>query len=399
MDSYSCPQAFTISNQQDINASATGLAQCTGEDVSINIVSPTTDLIFPSELLVNNISVTGLEDSRNTLHLDLNAIDGVENLYMEEFLNGSLILPIQVSPFDGIVQSITVTNSRRSQWTYDNVQVYGNGTSEWRQVNGSRITTFQDITYLNVLQLQDTAITSPTLKSIANLESDNTVLRVPQLAYIGNATFTNFIFPTLSSQSLQFVGDLTVQHRVPLDDDDPVRDIADSLWDIQSVDGNFAIQDWSNGTLDLSTLATVEKQLSVRDSINTNFVFSDLSSVGNLVMENNGESLLPGDFRNLEFADSIQLKGKIDTSSFGNIFPSLKLVKQSITVEASNNDFNCSHLIFQQSQGLIGQVNCNGLNGDDSDMDPSSSATRSGIFRGIWVGIGISFAIAVLSNA
>ncbi|KAI0509366.1 hypothetical protein F5B22DRAFT_326932 [Xylaria bambusicola] len=396
MDTYSCPQAFTISSQQDIDASTTGLAQCTGNDVSINIISPTTDLIFPPGLLVNNISVTGLEDH---LNLDLNATDLVENLYIEEFYNGSLILPVPVEPFGGAVRAVTLANSRRSQWTYDTVQVYGNGTSEWRQVNGSRLTTFQDITYLSVLQLQDTAITSPTLKSITDLESDGAVLRVPQLAYIYNATFTNFFFPTLSSLSLQVGGDLMVQHRVPLDDDDPAKDLVNSLWDVQSVDGNFAVQDWSNGTLDLSTLTTVGKQLSVRDSINTKFVFSDLSSVGNLVMENNGESLLPGDFRNLEFADSIQLKGKIDTSSFGNIFPSLKLVKQSITIEASNNDFNCSHLVFQQSQGLIGQVDCNGLDGDDSNMDPPSSATMSGISRGVWVGIGISIATAVLLNA
>ncbi|KAI8945706.1 hypothetical protein F4801DRAFT_567366 [Xylaria longipes] len=293
MDSYSCSQGFNISSQQDIDASTTGLAQCIGFDVFINVVSPTTDLVFSPGLSVNNISVTNGEDS---LSLNLNATDIVEDLYIEDFFAGSLVLPIQVDPRNGTVRSVTVTNSRRNQRTDDNVQVYGNGTSEWKQVNGSRTTTLQDITYLSVLQLQDAALISPTLKSIMDLEIDGGVLRVSQLAFISNATFTNSIFPVLSSQSLQVGGDLTVQHRVHLDDDDPAREIADSLWDVQSVDGNFAIQDWSNGTLELSTLTTVGKQLSGRDSVNTIFVFSDLNSVGNLVMENNGESLLPGDF-------------------------------------------------------------------------------------------------------
>ncbi|KAJ8127281.1 hypothetical protein O1611_g6354 [Lasiodiplodia mahajangana] len=310
VEPFSCSQGFTISSQQDIDASATGLAQCANLDAFINVVSPTTDLVFPPGLSVNNISVANTERS---LNLNLNATDVVEDLFIAEFYDGSLVLPTHVHTFNESVRSITVTNSRRSQRSDDNVQVSGNGTGEWRQVNGSTTTTFQDLTYLNVLQLQDTAVVSQTLKSITTLESDNAVLYLSQLTFLYNATFTNFIFPTVSSESLRVAGDLTVQHRVHLDDDDPARDVADSLWDVQSVDGNFAIQDWSNGTLDVSTLTTVGKELSIRDSTNTTFVFTDLNSVGNLVMENNGESLLPGDFRNLEFADSIQLKGRLDT--------------------------------------------------------------------------------------
>lgn len=312
-DSYPCSQGFNVSSQQDIDASSTGIAQCSRvADVFINVVSPTTDLVFPFGLFVNNISVTNPEHS---LNLDLNATNVVKNLYIEEFLNGSLVLPTQISAFHQTVRSVTVTSSFRSQLTTDNVQVYGNGTSEWKQVNGPRLTTFQDIMYLDVLQLQDAAISSPRLKTVSNLESYGGALLAGQLAYVDNATFTNFFFPILSSQSLRVGGDLTVQHRARLDDDDDdsARELADSLWDVQSVGGSFAIQDWSNGTLELSTLKTVGKELSVRDSINTTFVFSDLNSVGDLVMENNGESLLPGDFRNLEFADSIQLKGNMDT--------------------------------------------------------------------------------------
>ncbi|KAI0450823.1 hypothetical protein F5B21DRAFT_528592 [Xylaria acuta] len=397
MDSFSCPQSFNISSQQDIDASTTGLAQCGNSDVFINIISPTTDLVFPPGLFVNSVSVTNLQDS---LNLNLNATDIVGDLFIENFNNGSLVLPIQVEPRNGTIRSVALTTSDLSQRADDQVHVYGNGTSAWNQVNGT-ITTLHDITYLSVMQLQGTHLISSTLKSVTNLEVDGGLLDTDQLSFINNnATFTNFVFPFWSSQSLQVGGDLTVQHKVNFDSDvDPEGSSLDFDWDVQFVYGNFAVQDWSNATLRLPTLTEVRKQLSIHDSNNSTFIIPALTSVGTLIMENNGESILPGDFRNLQFADSIQLRGKIDTTSFGNLFPSLKHVKQSITIEASNSDFNCSYLASQQSQGLIGQLICNGLDGDDSDTSPPSAATKSGVSRSVWIGISIAVAIAVLSNS
>ncbi|TGJ83877.1 hypothetical protein E0Z10_g4878 [Xylaria hypoxylon] len=396
MDPYSCPYGFNISSQLDIDASTTDFQQCRSNDAFINIISPTTDLVFPPGLRVNNISATGLHRS---LNLNLNATDIVDNLYIQEFYDGSLVLPIQVDLHNGTIRSIALTNSEPSYATYDRVNVYGNGTSEWKQVNGRRVI-FYDITYLSVLQLQDTGLSSSTLKSIGDLEIDGGVLEASELTFIrNNATLTNFVVPVLSSQPLDVGGDLTVRHKVNVEDDEPsAGELADFSWLVHSVDGNFDVEDWSNSTLRLPELTAVGKQLSVHDSINSTFVFSALTSVGNLTMQNNGGSLLPGDFRNLEWADSIQLRGNMDTSSFGNIFPSLKLVKQSITIEASNTDFNCSRLAFQQSQGLIGQLSCNGLDVDDARADPPSVATRSGVSQGVLVSIGIAIAIAVLVN-
>ncbi|KAI8632788.1 hypothetical protein F5Y19DRAFT_330260 [Xylariaceae sp. FL1651] len=395
MNPYSCPQGFKISTQQDIDASATGLEQCTGNDVFINIISPTTQLVFPPGLLVNNISITNPQtNSLDSLHLNLNATDIVNDLYVEDFYDGSIVLPIQVDPRNGTVRSIALTTRQQIQLSTIQIDVYGNGTSNWKQVN-TRKSTLRDITRLSILQLQNSTLFSSTLKFVEDLEIDNGGLAVSELSYIGNnATFTSFNVPSIASQPLQVGSNLTAQHKINDDDED----LTGYVWGIQSVGGNFAIQDWSNATLPLSTLTTVGKQLLIYDSSNSTFIFSALTSVGNLTMQNNGESLLPGDFRNLEFADSIQLKGRMDTSSLGNIFPSLKFVKQSITIEASNDDFNCSHLAFQQSQGLIGQLICNGLDTDNPNKSPPSSATRSGISWGVWVSIGVTIAITVLSN-
>ncbi|KAI3318795.1 hypothetical protein HD806DRAFT_511000 [Xylariaceae sp. AK1471] len=400
--SCSDTQMFNFSSQQDIDASVSDLVMCRDRDVFINVVSPTTDLVFPPGLVASNISVTGI---KTALNVTLDETNSVGELYMQDFSFGSLFLPSsRLSVREARVLSVNLTSSATYRYYYHGIQVYGNATPQWTQVGGSTKVTLWNITSLTSLTLQGhTVFSSPTLTRVQDLEMDGGGLEAWRLSYIhNNTTMTNFIYPILASDSLAFGGDLTVQHRNNTYDDDPIYDADHNPtnweWVMESVGGNFAIQDWSNATMNIPSLTTVGKQLSVRDSINSSFVFSGLTSVGSLVMENNGESILPGDFRDLEFADSIELKGKIDNTLIGNIFPSLKLVKQSITIEASNSGFNCSHLAFQQSQGLIGQVNCKAIHDNNSSTDPYSSAKGTGVSRGIWFGVCVNVAIALLST-
>ncbi|KAI1814290.1 hypothetical protein GGS20DRAFT_421760 [Poronia punctata] len=359
--------SVNLTSQQDIDAFVDNMQQCGTLFDSFYIVSPTSDLVFPDEFSADTISVTGLQ---GPLTLDLNATQSVDDLYMEDFRAGTLILPTVPSaaattrsaPPRVLEVTLASTSEETVVETRGRVDVYGNGTRYWNQSNPAIEVTMHDMLTLTSLQVQNSNIISPELRLIQDLALDFSVL------------FTDF--------------------------DHYIHDeLEHGWWPVELVGGSFAIQDWSSGTVRLPLATSVGKQLSIRDCINSAFVLPALISVGSLIMENNGESILPGDFRNLQFADSIELRGKIDTSGSGNIFPSLKLVKQSITIEASNSDFNCSHLAFQQSQGLIGQLNCKVPGGGNgSNTDPESSARRNGVSRGIWLGASVGIAIALLSN-
>ena len=99
-----------------------------------------------------------------------------------------------------------------------------------------------------------------------------------------------------------------------------------------------------------------------------------------------------------------------------NIFPSLKRVTGTVTIEPWNEDFNCSKLVRMQQEGIINELRCNGTdNGTVSDNPdrpanntvsdindsnvsidraPAAGETRT-LSSGAWAGIGVALGLVV----
>ncbi|KAI1170848.1 hypothetical protein F4777DRAFT_92049 [Nemania sp. FL0916] len=86
-----------------------------------------------------------------------------------------------------------------------------------------------------------------------------------------------------------------------------------------------------------------------------------------LSVTDNADTTIPW-FPALERANDIHLRGNIDKSVGPNIFPSLKAVPGTVTIEAWNSDFNCSKLVSQVQDSIIQHLVCNGTdNGGHGD--------------------------------
>ncbi|KAI2615499.1 hypothetical protein GGR54DRAFT_612762 [Hypoxylon sp. NC1633] len=156
--------------------------------------------------------------------------------------------------------------------------------------------------------------------------------------------------------------------------------------------------------LEFTQLTKVGGNLSVSNNMNCSLAFNQLLSVGAISMENNVDSTLPW-FPYLQRADSIYLRGYIDTSPGPNIFPALTIVPGTVSIEAWNNDFNCSRLVEQWRDGTIHHLVCNGTDNatDTTTTIPSAIPTSSPdtssstLSPGAWAGIGISVGLVVIA--
>ncbi|KAI1120020.1 hypothetical protein F5Y10DRAFT_283622 [Nemania abortiva] len=178
---------------------------------------------------------------------------------------------------------------------------------------------------------------------------------------------------------------------------------------IETIHSDLNVTSFSNLQVTFDGLTQVGATLSLFNNTNCTFTFDQVSSVVDLIMVDNVDTVLPL-FPKLQNVDNIHIRGNIDTSTGPNIFPALKLARGDITIEAWNEDFNCSKLVSQWNDGLIHQLSCNGTsNGTSNAPAPSpshtpSNTTRSstlppGALAGIGVGsglFGIGLVVAVL---
>ncbi|KAI0536197.1 hypothetical protein GGR58DRAFT_503500 [Xylaria digitata] len=397
LDSYPCAQGFNISNQQDIDASTSDILLCQNglaesDATFINSHSPTTDLGFPQGVWAVNITISNIELWRT---INASGVEEVGTLFLTQFYNGTLVLPA-VPYYTDTVETVVWKNGRREVTFYYTVDVLGNQTSTWKQTNASSI--LNHFKVMDTLYMENSEVVLPACENITSLEvigdiGGQTQLAVPVLNWVlANATFIGQTTPPKLSGLREFSTETSSGQWV-----DNVYE-----WNVVSIGNDFSISAISNVTITMPSLASVTNQLSINNSINSTFAFNQLTSVGSVLTEDNADSPLPGDFRNLEFASSIYLKGHIDTSSSGNLFPFLKLVQNSVTIEAWNPEFNCSKLVSQQRQGIIGHLYCNGTDNGNATtalVTPTPSGTPSavsGLSRGAWAGIGVSVAVVVL---
>ncbi|RYP71647.1 hypothetical protein DL770_008104 [Monosporascus sp. CRB-9-2] len=167
--------------------------------------------------------------------------------------------------------------------------------------------------------------------------------------------------------------------------------IADTLSSIVSVGTNLTIVGNGNYSFVFRELTSVGGDIVIVDNTDCVFNFREVTRLTNLLMRNNPNSTLPGDFLHLEEAESIYLNGIIDTIAGSNIFPSLKRVRGSVVVEAWNKEFNCSKLVALHQGGIINDLRCNGTgNGTLATTETTNEmASPAAISQGAWTGIGV----------
>ncbi|KAI1812629.1 hypothetical protein GGS20DRAFT_599900 [Poronia punctata] len=174
---------------------------------------------------------------------------------------------------------------------------------------------------------------------------------------------------------------------------------------IEKVDGSVLVRSNANVQIDFDSLSQVNVNLSITDNRNCTFKLNHLTDVGNLEVKDNSNTTLPS-FPSLQRAESIHLRGHIKDI---NLFPELTHVANKVTVEASNDDFNCSDLLAR-SKGLTnedlicsgGRDNVSGTTNGTPSSSPSSpptSSTHSNLSPGAKAGIGVASAVVALCAA
>ncbi|KAJ3560243.1 hypothetical protein NPX13_g9367 [Xylaria arbuscula] len=174
---------------------------------------------------------------------------------------------------------------------------------------------------------------------------------------------------------------------------------------IETIHSDLNVTSFLNLRVTFDGLTQVGATLSLFNNTNCTFTFDQVSSAADLIMVDNVDTMLPL-FPKLQNVNNIHMRGNINTSTGTNIFPSLILARGNVTIEAWNEDFNCSKLVSQWNDGLIHHLSCNGTsNGTSNAPSPSPSQTPSnitgsstlspGALAGIGVGSGL-FGIGVI---
>ncbi|KAF3069764.1 hypothetical protein GL218_07910 [Daldinia childiae] len=158
---------------------------------------------------------------------------------------------------------------------------------------------------------------------------------------------------------------------------------------IYSIGNNLQARNNSGRELDFRQLTTVTGDISIYKNTDCTFNFNQLSDVATLSLVDNVNTTIPW-FPWLQRASNIYIRGYIDTSPGPNIFPVLTAVSGNVTIEAWNDDFNCSKLVDQYQNNIIHYLACNGTNnGTGSNTDNASPELSQGTWAGIGVGIGV----------
>ncbi|KAI0843924.1 hypothetical protein F5Y00DRAFT_274734 [Daldinia vernicosa] len=173
------------------------------------------------------------------------------------------------------------------------------------------------------------------------------------------------------------------------------------IYDIKKIDSVGSDLRASNNTvteLNFRQLTTVSGDISIYNNTNCTLNLNQLSDVASLSLVDNVNTTLPW-FPRLQRASNIHIRGYIDTSPGPNIFPALTAVSGNVTIEAWNDDFNCSKLVDQYQSGLIHNLACNGTNNiTETNTGSSPGNTSPELSQGAWAGIGVGIGVFVIGT-
>ncbi|KAI1826129.1 hypothetical protein F4861DRAFT_537242 [Xylaria intraflava] len=257
----------------------------------------------------------------------------------------------------------------------------------------------QNVTTAAVLE-SDTCLDFPALESVSDLHltggNSASCFRLGKLTSVANFTLTS-IGPSevsFGQMPLSLIDTLILESSVV---DPSAPDPTLEFGPLATVGGSAFVTSNANGHIDLGNLNNVKGNLSISNNRNCTFNFDHLGDVDSLLLMDNPNTTLPS-FPSLLRANNIHLRGYIETD---DIFPALLGVSNTVTIEAWNDDFNCSKLASQQQAGTINQLSCNGTDSTytAATSSPSSSPSDNGLSPGAKAGIGVGVTIGVLGAA
>ncbi|KAI0509499.1 hypothetical protein F5B22DRAFT_616543 [Xylaria bambusicola] len=414
----SCPQNVTITNQDDIENGP--LASCgdqllfiqiekafgvldftnliSAEDINVHDSPQLEILSFPKLTILSSLVI---DQATSLTELSMPMLSSTPPAFVSEDGNivfGPLDLNITGAPVltDLIMMNATDFGSLK-------LVNFGDGVDEFNQMSLADAQSAFSFEIASCLSLRD-------LRSVVDLHViGGAGCSYPfSLSSVYDFTVTNSYATRVSLEAaMQVNNSLLVENSVyPVDhDSDFLQSYGTTveLGQITSVGSDATITSNANAHIDLSGLASIDAGLSVHNNTNCSFNFDQISRIGkSLEMMDNIETTLPL-FSNLERAENIHLRGIINTTAGPNIFPALIYIPGTVTVEAWNDDFNCSKLVSQWHDRVINNLVCNGTdNGNTAGLAPNDgmdTSSNNGLSQGAWAGIGIGIGITVLGLA
>ncbi|GAW18470.1 hypothetical protein ANO14919_079460 [Xylariales sp. No.14919] len=417
--SNSCPQNVTITSQDDIENGT--LSTCGDQLLSINIEDASGPLNFVNLTSATDITV---HNSPQLTTLRFPELIILSSLLINQATSlTSLSLPMlsstppaYESKRDRIQFAPLSLNITGAPYMADFVMKNATTFAELQLVNfGDAVDGFSQMSLTDVKSTRGLEISS--CLAIDDLESVDRLHLIGDsgcgysfsLSSVVDLTLTNAYNMGLSLSTLQVNNSLLVESSTY-----PVVDETDrwsvyrntvQLGAVTSVGSDGTITSNENAHFALGRLASVGGSISLRNNTNCTGDLSQISTIGkNLEMIDNVGTTLPL-LPNLERAENIHLRGLINTTAGPNIFPALTYIPGKVTIEAWNDDFNCSKLVSQWRDRVINNLICNGTDNGTTTSTPSgtgndnaaaSPASNGSLSQAAWAGIGVGVGVVVL---
>ncbi|KAI1414182.1 hypothetical protein F5Y13DRAFT_159972 [Hypoxylon sp. FL1857] len=409
MTTDKCPDTIYVSTQADID---NGIQLCNDSIYQPNIYirNAVGNLTFPRSPLADTIDVQD-SPSLETLSfpvlsllysLRIRSATSLSNISLPRLGSGDLDSSIRAGGGDNPVLTDLSFNLT--------------GVPSLRNVDFGNITSFNN---LSLVDFGSFGSSFTPVVAVLNLVLDG-CFNLPKLGwaqsiYIIGEGFCPYLFNKLTSvedltlanveqryftESVLVNGSLAVQSsNYSGGSTDGPKDVAH----FSTVGSHVNVSTNSNAELYFTSLTTVGGDLFVYNNTNCTLGFNQLSNVAALSMIDNIDTTIPW-FPNLQRADSIYIRGHIDTSPGPNIFPILTAVPGTVTIEAWNDDFNCSKLFDQFQNGIIHNLVCNGTDNTThaAPIVPTTVSTTgpdvnsSRLSQGAWAGIGVAIGVVVI---
>ncbi|KAI2782574.1 hypothetical protein F4815DRAFT_461984 [Daldinia loculata] len=240
---------------------------------------------------------------------------------------------------------------------------------------------FENLRYVETLQLIGDYYYPKAFSNITSLQ---------------NLTFTN-----TTDRATYFGDSLLINNSLVIENCYSKRDSRYTMNDLAQISSIGSYLQASNNTaieLNFRQLTDINGDISIYENTDCTLDLTQLSDVATLSLVDNVNTTLPW-FPGLRRANNIHIRGYIDTSPGPNIFPALTAVSGNLTIEAWNDDFNCSKLVDQYQNGLIHNLACNGTNnetGRNTESPPGNASTE--LSQGAWAGIGVGIGVFVIGT-
>ncbi|KAI1178376.1 hypothetical protein F4777DRAFT_115765 [Nemania sp. FL0916] len=404
-----CSRTITITSQDDIDHS---LASCNGSGLGIEIRNATGILNFTATTTAGLISI---QDCPQLWKLDLSQLVQLDvlNIAHAETLEWISLSKLVSKAYTEVTEHGLVVGGIRKP-----TSIYITGALKLDEIVGPSITGFHNLTLLDsangtlpvgfrgitsvVSLISNSPIYVSGLQLARSLDYSNSKVGpdLSALTSVDNLTLRNGAGVYNSTNPIPDLPGTTLMINDTFTLDSAVTEYSSraSYGNIVSIQNLASITSNENLDIDLSKLTTVGSSISVQNNTNCTIDFSSLTSSTNISVIDNADTVLPLLYK-LESADNIHLRGNISTEGGPNIFPALNLVSGSVTVEAWNEDFDCSKLVSQWHDNIIHTLSCNGTNGTrDTAQEPTSPSPPSsqGLSVGAGAGIGVGIAVAVI---